>query len=80
MSMAAAHKILEEALALPTDDRARVAAALIASLEEEGKDQDVEEAWAVEIEHRAERVLAGESQGASWEEVQERPLSRIKRT
>ena len=75
--MGAARKIIAEALALPTGERARVAAALIASLDER-EDRDVEEVSAAEIERRADRVLAGESRGAPWEEVRERLLARLK--
>jgi hypothetical protein len=35
-------------------------------------DQSVEEAWALEIERRARRVLAGESTGTDWAEVRAR--------
>ena len=76
--MATAEKILTEALSLPTQDRARVAAALLASLDE-GKDDDADEAWAVEIERRAERVLSGDSQGSPWSEVRERLIARLNR-
>jgi putative addiction module component (TIGR02574 family) len=33
---------------------------------------DVEAAWAAEIEKRARRVLAGQSSGIPWEEVRAR--------
>ena len=76
--MSAARKILEDALTLPQQDRARVAAALIASLEE-GEDADAEQAWADEIERRAERVLGGKSNGLLWENVRERLVARLAR-
>ncbi len=65
-------------MALPTQDRARVAAALIASLDE-AEDADAERAWATEIERRAERVLAGQSKGDPWSEVRGRLLQRLRR-
>ena len=76
--VSASRKILEEAMSLPSEERARVAAVLIASLEE-GEDADAEEQWAVEIEHRARRVKAGQSRGASWEDVRERLMAQLRR-
>ena len=67
----AAEKLLHEALRLPTEERAELAAELIASLDGPAA-PDVEAAWAVEIERRAAKVLSGESQGAPWEEVRRR--------
>lgn len=69
-------ELLREALGLRADERADVAAELIASLDNNAPDADpdaVESAWAAEIERRARRVLAGESPGTSWEEVR-RPV------
>ena len=62
-------------MALPTEDRARVAAALLASLDEP-EDGDPAREWATEIERCADRVLAGESQGRPWSEVRARLLGR----
>ena len=68
-----AQELLREALALPADERADVAAELLASLDDSETDiADVEASWAAEIEKRARRVLAGESQGVSWEDVRRR--------
>ena len=50
-----ADTILGTALALPADERAWLAAELIASLDE-GVDVDVEAAWVVEIEKRIDDV------------------------
>jgi len=66
-----AKKLLHEALALPTEERAELAAELIASLDGPA-DTDVEAAWAAEIERRAAKVLSGESEGTPWEEVRRR--------
>ena len=49
--MAQANKVLEEALALSATERARVAARLIESLDDESQD-DTEEAWRVEVARR----------------------------
>ncbi|MBI2892965.1 MAG: addiction module protein [Deltaproteobacteria bacterium] len=77
--MAVANKVLEEALTLPTQERARLAAELIASLDE-GEDADVEQAWAVEIQRRAEELRSGKVEAVSWEEVRERLLRRLARS
>jgi len=65
-----AQELLREALQLPADERASVATELLASLDEPEADlATVETEWAVEVEHRARRVLAGESSGIAWEDV-----------
>jgi putative addiction module component (TIGR02574 family) len=71
-----AQQILLEALKLPLGERADVAAELLASLDE-AEDEGVEEAWAVEIERRARRVLAGESTGTDWADVRARLASSL---
>lgn len=58
----AARKILEEALTLDADERAGLAVELLASLQE--REQDVEEAWAAEIERRSRN--AGDERGTDW--------------
>jgi putative addiction module component (TIGR02574 family) len=71
--------LLQEALSLPRRERADVAAELLASLDEELTDdpQELEKAWAAEIERRARRVVAGESPGSPWEEVEQRVQARL---
>jgi putative addiction module component (TIGR02574 family) len=73
--------LLQEALRLPRRERADVAAELLASLDDELTDdpQELERAWAAEIERRARRVLAGESPGTPWEEVKQRIEGRLAR-
>ncbi|HVS81517.1 MAG TPA: addiction module protein [Pyrinomonadaceae bacterium] len=66
-----ADTILGTALALPADERAWLASELIASLDE-GKDADVEAAWAAEIERRIAEVESGEAETTSWEEARSR--------
>ena len=61
-----------------TDERADVAAELLASLDEPTDNPaDVEAAWAAEIERRARRVLSGESAGEPWEDVRDRITRRL---
>jgi len=58
---------------LPSHERADFAAELLASLDETMENpEEVEAAWAAEIERRARRVLSGESAGESWEDVRNR--------
>ena len=72
-------EVLEQALALPVNERADVAAELLASLDEApaSNRREVEVAWAREIERRARRVMSGESAGEPWEDVRGRILRRL---
>jgi putative addiction module component (TIGR02574 family) len=76
-----AQELLREALTLPLDERADVAAELLASLDDAEREQpeEVEAAWAAEIERRARRVLAGESAGIPWEDVRRRAEGELRR-
>ena len=67
----ATEKILESALALNLDERAELAAELLASLDG-APDKDAEAAWAREIERRAERARLGADPGRPWPEVRDR--------
>ena len=68
-----AQALLREALTLPPDERADVAAELLASLDDSTDDPvRVQAAWAKEIERRGRRALAGESSGEPWEDVRDR--------
>lgn len=74
-----AQELLREALTLPVDERADVAAELLASLDEPATTDAaaVEAAWAREIERRARRVMAGESLGEPWDDVRARVARRL---
>ena len=75
-----AQDLLREALALPVDERADVAAQLLASLDDEDiATEDIEAAWAVEIERRARRVLTGQSEGVPWEDVRRRAEAELRK-
>jgi putative addiction module component (TIGR02574 family) len=67
------HELLSEALELPLDERAKIAAELLESLEE--AEADVEEAWAREIERRVAAARVGELASTDWRTV----LDRIER-
>ena len=66
-------ELLAEALELPLDDRAKMAAALLESLEQ--AEADVEEAWAREIERRVAAARAGELASTDWRTI----LDRVER-
>ena len=75
-----AQELLREALSLPINERADVAAELLASLDDVGSEDvaRVEAAWAAEIERRARRVMAGESAGIPWEDVRHRAEAELR--
>lgn len=66
-------ELLAEALELPLDERAKMAAELLESLEE--AEADVEEAWAREIEKRVAAARSGELASTDWRTV----LDRVER-
>jgi putative addiction module component (TIGR02574 family) len=65
--------VLDDALELPPDERARVAAELLESLD--GTEGDVEAAWAAEIQSRVAAVRADELESTDWRTV----LARVER-
>jgi putative addiction module component (TIGR02574 family) len=73
-----ARQVLESALQLHVDDRVRIAAELLASLEE--PQDGVAEAWAAEIERRAADAATDPDDEDDWraafEEVRASVLSR----
>jgi putative addiction module component (TIGR02574 family) len=56
--------LLHEALELPLDERAKIAAELLESLHE--VESEVDAAWAEEIRARASAVHDGELAGTDW--------------
>ena len=62
--------LLEQALELPLDERARMAADLLESLSE--AEEGVEEAWANEISSRIAAARAGEIESTDWRVVLDR--------
>jgi putative addiction module component (TIGR02574 family) len=59
-----ASRLLEEALQLNAEDRARMAAQLLASLDEQ--QEDVREAWAAEIRRRLSEADADPESDEDW--------------
>lgn len=64
-------KVLQDALDLPERNRAEIAAKLLESLDDDS-DQDVDEAWAAEIERRCAALDAGEAVTSDWNEFRAR--------
>ena len=73
-----AEKVLSEALGLGARERAEIAAKLIASLDD-APDEDVEAAWAAEVERRVEAVEAGRANLVPWENVERRVEREIRK-
>lgn len=71
-----AQQILDASLALPTNERARVARELIASLDID-TDDDAETAWRVVIERRAREINDGTVELRDWAEVRQETLARL---
>lgn len=70
--------VLQRALALPDDDRAGIAAELLASLPvPDGMLATDSEEWLREIESRARGVLTGEAVTADWDTVEQRILGKL---
>jgi putative addiction module component (TIGR02574 family) len=62
--------LLMEALELPLDERAKFAAELLESLQD--AEEDIESAWAAEIERRVAAARSGELQSTDWRTVLDR--------
>ena len=63
----AVRDLLNEALELPLDERAKMAAELLESLDD--AEEDVQAAWAAEIEERVAAARAGEIESTDWRTV-----------
>ena len=66
-----AKKILQDALALPNDERLMLAEELFDSIVDETH-EELDEAWRSEILHRVRQVRSGEVELVSWETARER--------
>ena len=66
---AMAEKLEDEAMKLPTSLRARLARRLIASLDREPADPDIEESWTVEAPRRLEELVNGKVAGIPAEDA-----------
>lgn len=64
--------LLNDALRLPENDRAELAARLLESLDEADSDEGIDEAWAQEIERRCAALDSGEAITSDWKEFRAR--------
>ena len=67
----AAQELLANALRLDVVERAKLAAELLASLDGE-PDEDVEAAWAEEVERRIDQIEAGGVKLVPWKDIKRR--------
>lgn len=74
---AEAAAVLRQALELAPEERADLAAELLASLEPAGDPERVGRLWADEMRRRARRFLAGESEGIDGDEVFRRVADKL---
>lgn len=63
-----------EVLALPAQDRARIATELLASLDSENVDED--ELWSAETQRRAALLHTGQAGTLTWGEIEQRFAER----
>ena len=73
----AARKLLDDALALPEEDRAHIATELIASLDGP-PDADWEEAWLAELDRRVAAAKRNGETGDDWSEVRAELLAELR--
>ena len=64
-------RLLEEALKLPQDARAALAASLLDSLDQE-VDEDADSAWQAEIDRRLRELDSGRVKPVPWSEARRR--------
>lgn len=74
-----AEDVLPQALELPLDERTRLAALLMESIEASEDDGDVEEAWLDEISRRLDEHEKGAVHAIPAEEVFAKARDRVKR-
>lgn len=72
-----ADRLLTEAMKLTTEQRAKLAAELIASVDGD-PDADAQIAWAREIDRRVQRIRIEGSKGEDWQVVHDRIAARLR--
>jgi putative addiction module component (TIGR02574 family) len=72
-----ADDLRDEALALSTQDRARLASDLLASLDSDSVDAaEIDRVWSIETQRRAAMLDSGDAGTVSWDEVEQRFAER----
>jgi putative addiction module component (TIGR02574 family) len=72
-----AKEIVNAAIKLAESDRLQIVEELLASLEPDTGD-DVDAAWAVEVERRSREIKEGIVRPISWEEVKAQARKRVR--
>jgi hypothetical protein len=74
-----AQALLREAMSLPDEERADIAAELLASLDDAAVEDPAvaRELWTREIERRARLVVAGEDDGQDWNDLRTRITNEL---
>ena len=75
--IAGARKILQDALALPNDERLALAEELLDSVD--AVHEELDEAWRAELLDRVRQVRSGEVELVSWEAARERGREALAR-
>lgn len=66
-----------EVLALPAQERARMASELLASLDNDALDADeIDRVWSAETQRRAALLDAGDARTLTWSEIEQRFADR----
>lgn len=71
-----AELLIKEAASLPYAERAQVVDELLTTLEPEA-DEDVDEAWALEVERRGQELTKGKVTPIAWDEVKKQAFRRV---
>ena len=72
-----ADDLREEVLALPAQERARIASDLLASLDSEAADEEeIDQLWSAETQRRAAMLESGDAGTLTWEDIQQRFADR----
>ncbi len=69
-------ELIKEAMGLPYAERAHLVDELLATLEPE-EENDIDEAWAAEVEKRGTEIAQGTVKPVIWEEVKKKALSLV---
>ena len=68
-----ADDLREEVLALPAQERARIASDLLASLDSEAVEtEETHQLWSAETQRQAAMLESGEAGTLTWEDIQQR--------
>ena len=71
----AAKDIVKAAIRLPESERVEVVEQLLVSLD--STEEDVDKAWAAEVERRSQQIKEGTVRPVRWQEVKSRARKRV---